>query len=541
MDMKLAYLFLLSILGGILLGFSFPFTGGFFLQAFLAMVPLFLANYQINKAVKGKFLLRFSVNYLYFICYNLVTTWWIYNASEGGMYMAVFANALLMCLPFMFAGFLEKHLGENKSIFGLLVLWLAFEYLHFYWELSWPWLNLGHVLGDSPKLMQWFEYSGVTGGSLWVMLINIFIYFIIRNVKFKAETFKIQTPNILFISLAIVIPISSSLFMYYAYKEKSDPVNITIAQPNIESNNAKFTLPASIQLNKMLMGIEDKISEDTDLILAPETAMPYPIKEDQLKYHPDFLLLKNFLDMHHQVPLLIGADTYEIFEEKISPACSPYGGQFIENYNTAVLIQSNIPLETYHKAKLVLGGEKIPFIANLPWLQKYSIELGGTSGMLGVGQEPKLFEAKGVFYAPLICYESVYGDYVAMFVRKGATVLTVITNDGWWGDTPGYHQHRMFSQIRAIENRRAVARSANTGISCFIDQRGDIINEMGWNEYGGIQAVVNQNIEITTFTKYGDIIGRICCYLTLAMLLYGFVEKMKKTGFWAKIQAKPRR
>ena len=538
MKLKLIYLFLFSLIGGTLLGISFPFTGGIFPLAFIAFVPLLIANHQINEAVKGKFLLRFSVNYLYFLIFNLVTTWWIYNASEGGMYMAVLANSLLMCLPFMFAGFLHKHLGENKSVFGFLVLWLTFEYLHFYWELSWPWLNLGHVLGDSPKLIQWFEYSGVTGGSLWIMLINIFVYIIVRNVKLNSETFKIQTPNVLFVVLAIIIPVSSSLYIYYSYEEKVDPVNITIAQPNIESHHSKFSLPADIQLNKLLMGIEDKISEDTDLILAPETAIPYPIKEDQLKYHRDFLILKNFLDTHGQIPMLIGADTYEIFDEKVSPACSPYGDMYIENYNTALLIQSNIPLETYHKAKLVLGGEKIPFIANLPWLQKYSIELGGTSGMLGVGEEPKIFEAKGVFYAPLICYESVYGDYVAMFVRKGATMLTVITNDGWWGDTPGYHQHRMFSQIRAIENRRSVARSANTGISCFIDQRGEVIKEIGWNEYGGIQAEINQNEAITTFTKYGDIIGRISCYLTLAMLLYGFVEKMKKTGVWAKIQQK---
>lgn len=536
MDLKLYHLFLLAILGGLLLGISFPFTGGVFPLAFIAFVPLLIANFQISKAEKGKFFLRLGVNYLYFVIYNLITTWWIYNASEGGMYMAVLANSVLMCLPFFFAGYIAKHLGENKGLFGFLVLWLTFEYLHFYWELSWPWLNLGHVIGDSPKLMQWYEYSGVTGGSLWIMLINIFVFIILRNVFFKSETVKIQTPNVLFTSLALIIPVCSSLYIYYGYEEVKDPVNITIAQPNIESHFSKFLLPSQIQLNKLLMGIDKLVSEDTDLILAPETAMPYPIKEDQLKYHPDLLLLKNFIDTNHQVPMLIGADTYELFDEKISTACAPYGNMFIENYNTALLIQSNVPLETYHKAKLVLGGEKIPFIANIPALQKYSIELGGTSGMLGVGAEPKIFEAKGVFYAPLICYESVYGDYVAMFVRKGATILTVITNDGWWGDTPGYHQHRMFSQIRAIENRRSVARSANTGISCFIDQRGDVVKEIGWNEYGGIQAEINQNSEITTFTKYGDIIGRISCYLTLAILLYAFVEKMKKTGFWARIQ-----
>jgi apolipoprotein N-acyltransferase len=155
---------------------------------------------------------------------------------------------------------------------------------------------------------------------------------------------------------------------------------------------------------------------------------------------------------------------------------------------------------------------------------------------LGRGNEPKVFEARGVKYAPLICYESVYGDYASMFVRKGADILCVITNDGWWQDTPGYKQHRMFSQIRAIENRRSVARSANTGISCFIDQKGQIIEELGWNEYGAMNQKLNKNTDFTFFTKYGDIIGRLSVFLTIAMLLYAIVERIKKTGVISKIQ-----
>ncbi|OIQ37026.1 MAG: apolipoprotein N-acyltransferase [Crocinitomix sp. MedPE-SWsnd] len=540
MDLKVGILFLYAIVGGLILGVSFPFTGGVFPLAFVAFVPLLIANYQIDKAVKGKFFIRLGVNYLYFVIFNAITVWWIYNASPSGAYMAIFANALLMCLPFFFAGFVRKHLSEGKALLSLLVLWMAFEFCHFYWELSWPWLNLGHILGDSPKLMQWYEYSGVSGGTFWILLVNIFIFIIYRNIVFKKETFKIQTPNFIFVIGAIIVPVLSSLFIYYRYEEKPNPVNITIVQPNIEAHTAKFYLPAQIQLNKLIMAAEADISEDTDLILAPETAIPYPVKEDGLAISPEVLMLKNFLDTSGQIPMLIGADTYQIYEKKNSVASRPYGTEWYENYNTALMLKSNMPLELYHKSKLVLGGEKLPFVGMLPFLDEYSVELGGTSGMLGIGEEPVVFEAKGVFYAPLICYESVYGDFASMFVRKGATIITVITNDGWWGDTPGYKQHRMFSQIRAIENRRSVARSANTGISCFIDQRGEIISEMGWDEYGTIQGEINQNEEITFFSKYGDFLGRIACYLSLAMLLYAFVEKIKKTGAWNKMQPKSR-
>lgn len=541
MKLKVLHLFLLSIVGGVLLGISFPFTGGISPLAFIAFVPLLIINFQINKKEKRRFWLRFGTNYLYFLIFNAITTWWIYYASEGGMYMAVFANSFLMVLPWFFSGFISRQLGEGKGLLAIFVLWLCFEHLHFYWELSWPWLNFGHILGTSPKIIQWYEYSGTAGGSFWILLVNIVVYLLIRNVRFRGETLKVQTPILIFLVLAIIIPISSSLIIYYRYEEKVDPVEIVVVQPNIEANTEKFILPREFQLNKMFMAAESVMTEHTDVLICPETAIPYGMDEQFLEENASIVMVRDFLKKHDDIPLLIGADTYQIFKEWNSVASRPITGSnfWYENYNTAVMFDGDMPLEIYHKSKLVLGGEKLPFIGMFPFLAKYSVELGGTAGVLGYGNEPINFEARGVKYAPLICYESVYGDYASYFVRKGADIICVITNDGWWRDTPGYKQHRMFSQIRAIENRRSVARSANTGISCFIDQKGEIIQELGWNEYGAMNVALNKNSEITFFTKYGDIIGRISTFLSLAMILYGIVERIKKTGVLAKIKSTP--
>ncbi|MBL7898402.1 MAG: apolipoprotein N-acyltransferase, partial [Crocinitomicaceae bacterium] len=135
-----------------------------------------------------------------------------------------------------------------------------------------------------------------------------------------------------------------------------------------------------------------------------------------------------------------------------------------------------------------------------------------------------------VKFAPVICYESVYGEYVSYYIRKGAEIITVITNDGWWQDTPGYKQHRMFSQIRAIECRRSVARSANTGVSCFINQRGEIISEIGYNLGGAIRESINRNTEFTFFVKYGDVTGRISLFVALIMLVFAIVHYFRSLG-----------
>ena len=533
MQIKFGKLFILIVLSAFALGFSYPFTGGLFPLAFVAFVPLLIFNFQLDREEfeigwAKRFFLRFGVNYLYFVIYNVITTWWIYYASEAGAYMAFLANSILMTLPFFFTGFCRRILGEWKGLLAFFVMWMSFEHLHFYWELSWPWLNLGHVLGTQPYLIQWYEYSGVMGGTMWILLVNIFIYVLIRNLYFRKESRTIQFPLFLLLGATVLIPIISSLIIYGTYEEKEDPVNIVVVQPNIDSNHEKFVWPAKMQLDILFEEATPLLDDNVDLIVCPETAITESLNEGNLEIQNPIVYIKNFLAQHNNVPMLIGGDSHAYYDEPASSASIPYKDQWYENYNTAFMIDPTQPTQTYRKAKLVMGGERIPFIDYFSFLKDYSVSLGGSSGMLGAGSEVKNFSASGLNFAPLICYESVYGDYASYFTRKGADILCVITNDGWWRDTPGYKQHRAFSQIRAIENRRSMARSANTGISCFIDQRGDIISELLWDERGAIKANLNRNTEFTFFVKYGDIIGRLSIFITLAMLLYSITVMVKR-------------
>lgn len=519
----------LVISSALMLGLAFPFTGSLFPLAFVAFVPLLLVNFQLDKMNKGRFWTRFGLNYFSFLVFNLMTTWWIYHASAEGMIMGICVNSLLMILPIMLTGFLSRQLGENKGLIAFLVLWLSYEWCQFYWEISWPWLNLGHFLGEYPKIIQWYEYSGTSGGSLWILTVNIFIYLVVRNLYIRKEKLLIQTPIFLFTGIAILFPVISSFIIYYSYQEKDDPVDIVIVQPNIDPYTEKFSVSVNDQLEKMLSLARLEITENTDLILCPETALPVSdMDEGRIENHRTIIRIKSFLDSNSKPPMIIGANSYKIFREENSPASFQVKDYWLETYNSALMVNVHQSTQIYNKSKLVLGAEKIPFVTYFPFLKKYSVELGGTSGVLGMGEGAKNFEGSGIQFGTLICFESVYGDYASYFVRKGADVLCVITNDGWWKDTPGHKQHRMFSRIRAIENRRSVARSANTGISCFIDQRGDVIKEIGWNEDGVIRAEINRNKEFTFFTKYGDLIGRISVFMTLLLIIYGVTELVKK-------------
>jgi apolipoprotein N-acyltransferase len=175
----------------------------------------------------------------------------------------------------------------------------------------------------------------------------------------------------------------------------------------------------------------------------------------------------------------------------------------------------------------------LPYPQYLGFLSDLAIDLGGAAGSLGTQKERSVFKnnINKAKVAPVICYESIYGEFVTDYIKKGANIIFVITNDGWWGDTPGYRQHLSFSKLRAIENRRSIARSANTGISCFINQRGDILQKTQYWEKDVIKGKINLNNKITYYTIHGDFIGRISGFLSLLIITMLIVKTIRKDSF----------
>ena len=182
--------------------------------------------------------------------------------------------------------------------------------------------------------------------------------------------------------------------------------------------------------------------------------------------------------------------------------------------------------EFCHKSCLVVGTEKMPYPRIFGPLDD---KLGGVMGRCVGQDEPSVlyvhgFDSNGRLVSQLpigcaICYESVYGEFCTGYVKKGARALTIITNDAWWGDTPGYKQHLSYASRRAIETRRDIARCGNTGISAFINQRGDVVSQSDWWERETLEGMVYLNNQKTFFVQNGDIAGRAATLLFLLLLL----------------------
>ena len=494
----------LAILSGLLMGISWPETGGIAPLFFIALIPLLYLEHLVSQnPVKLKSRHVFFNGYLAFFTFNTFTSWWIWNADPSGMIMVEVLYSLFMAITFLCFHKVKKNIGEQKGYFALIVLWLGFEWLHSNWELAHPWNTFGNVFANSTPLIQWYEYTGVLGGSFWILVANILLFKVFNKLVILKEPIKNSFKKITLICLIILIPSLFSFAIYSTYTEEENPIEVVVVQPNADPYNEKFggTSEAK-QMDRILSVARKKVSSSTKYVLAPETAIPRSSDEKLIENNYGIIEIRKFIKEFPHLKFIIGMTTrieYGLRETKPTLTARGFGNptQYYDIFNSALLIDNTPVIQFYHKSKLVLGAEKMPYPKILAPLEDFALKLGGTFGSLGEEKEAHNLIDGSIQIAPVICYESIFGDYVSTYVKKGANLIFIMTNDGWWDDTPGYRQHLAYARLRAIETRRSIARSANTGTSCFINQRGDVINPTAWWENDAIVKSINLNHKMT--------------------------------------------
>lgn len=498
---------------------------------FVGFVPLlFIEDHIYNSLGKYRPISVFNYSYITFFLWNLLTTWWIYHSSLGGAILAIVFNSLFMAIIFTSFHIVKKRLKATNGYFILFCFWMGFELLHLQWDLTWPWLTLGNGFASYYKWIQWYEYTGAFGGTLWILAANVLIFLIIKKRFLLKQPFRTQLRLVGGAVLLIVIPILVSYLIYGNYTEKPDPVNVVVVQPNIDPYNEKFGgLTHEEQLSKMLNLVAEKADSSTEYIVCPETAVTESIWENNIEQNFSLGMIRTFIAKLPKTNFVTGISSYKAFQDGEKPTATArkfYDAQaYFDAYNTAMQVDQSPNVQLYHKSKLVPGVERMPFPAVFKPLEQFAIDLGGTTGSLATQDERIVFTSvdKKRKVAPVICYESVYGEFVGDYIRNGAELIFIITNDGWWENTPGYKQHLHYGRLRAIETRRSIARSANTGISCFINQKGDISQPTEWWVPAVIKGTINANQEKTFYTKFGDYIGKAFATSAILLLVYSII------------------
>lgn len=509
----------LSLLSGLLLTSAWPNTA-LTIGLLFAWVPLLLMAHQKGPTFP---LLRY-VGLSLFI-WNTGTTWWLWNSTGFGAVAAIVINTTLMCIPWWGFMKMRKYFSESLSLFALVVFWLTFEYVHLNWSISWPWLTLGNGLSAFTSYIQWYEYTGVGGGSLLIWIINLLVFRSMVSLKEgKTKTAFYFSGFALFL-IALLVFISMQLL---PQKNKvAKKTNVVVVQPNMDPYQKFETLTTADQVNRLVQLSVNAIDSNTVMVIWPETAMSAADWQDNIKVNPYYQPIFQFVAAHPSIQLISGIETFKQYGNiaATKTARKTNDGIYYDAFNAAVRLQSNQEPVYYNKSKLVPGVESLPSF--LRFMAPVFEQFGGSTGGYGVSDTAVVFRdpITQMNAAPIICYESIYGEYVTNYVRSGASMLAIMTNDGWWGNTPGHQQHLYYAKLRAIETRRWVARSANTGISAFINPRGEIEQSLAWDKRGAIKMAIPAEQSISFYVRYGDIIFKIAAVLTAFFVVVYFYKK----------------
>lgn len=505
--------FLLILLSSLILSLGWPplYTGYLLLLGF---VPLLLLEQEAQKWYRLKI-------YLSLLLWNIGTTWWVWNASPEGCIAMLLANSGLMLIPFVIYRRVKRYFGLETGLAAWIISWISMEYLHLNWEIAYPWLNLGNGLAALPQAIQWYEYTGTLGGTLWILLVNALIFTFLSNPTKLNRWVTIS---------AVIIPFVFSYITFISeisiYKGKFPEV--VVVQPNIDPYQKFEAEDPQSEVNYFIKMAETKLNQNTEFVLFPETGLTETCEEAYINDALTYKILKQWLKKYPKLTLVSGSNTYRFFDStnRTSTSRRHYSGKYYDVYNSAIVMDQSGVKDIYRKSKLVPGVEKMPYTKVFSFLENYAIDLGGISGSLGEDSVARVFYSQNkIGAAPLICYETIFGEYVSEFVKNGANVIFILTNDGWWGNTPGYRHHKLYARLRAIETRRDVVRCTNTGTSCVIDKTGKINGETHWWKAATMRYSIHPNSKFTFYTKHGDYLGKLAAWLFSIVFIMSIAGK----------------
>ncbi len=513
---------LLASLTGVLLAVGFPPSPLPFLL-FVAFIPLLIATEKEEELTRGQ---RFGLLYHAFILWNILSTFWVANTAYVAGIFANSVNALLMTMPFLAFFFIRRKLGQAVAWLALPACWLTFEFLHLRpWDLYWPWLTLGNGLAKMHFGLQWYSITGALGGSLWIVVANQIGYDWWTHHRGRWQA---AWP----LAAWLGVPLIASLTMYATYQEEGDTIEVVSVQPNFEPHYEKFQASSSAAVERFVELAVAELTPETDYLVLPETSFS-GIDLDHIDQSLVYRYFKDLITRYPNLKVVTGLSASRILSDPSEVELSTTrrwsrDGDtiYFEGYNCAVQIGQADDVQEYYKALYVPGAEYFPFKRILFFMKPLVDQLGGTSSGYRIRSRQNVFTADAVRVAPVICYESIFGEYVSRFVRKGVQAIFVVTNDGWWDNTAGHRQHTQYAKLRAIECRRDVVRSANMGNCCFINQRGDVRQKTVYGQAAAIRGEMVLNEEVTFYARWGDVLGRISLFFSALLLLRSVVKRI---------------
>jgi apolipoprotein N-acyltransferase len=515
---------LLAGLSGLLLTASFPKIGLDWL-VWVALIPLFaaIANLSVKKS--------FRIGFIAGLIHYLSLLYWVVPVMRTYGYLPLYLSitilflfaAILALFPAVFSMAVAA-MGRSpaRCLITMPLFWVAVEYIRTYIFTGFPWALLGHSQYLRLQLIQTADLFGVYGVSFLIVLGNTALFLILTRITrqpWQKKSISKRLP-----AVAAIFFVLGFLFtwLYGTWRIKTTD-HLMAASPNARIAVIQGNVFQAIKWNPAYQAATVKThnrlslsakSENPDLIVWPESATPFFLFYDE---EPTQKVLEGIQET--DTDYLIGSPSFTGKEGNIA------------YYNSAYLISPGTKtIHTYEKAHLVPYGEYVPFKKWLPFLGKIVAQVGD----FRPGKAGKTIPWEKGALGVQICYEIIFPGLSRAMVKNDAVLLINITNDAWFGKTSGPYQHFSITVFRAVENRRALARAANTGISGFIDPAGRILTSTPLLQEAAVTRTLPLIRSKTFYTRFGDLFALAC----LAGTIFGILLEFGKytLGF----QKKPR-
>ena len=521
-----------SVLTGVLLGVSFPSYPFIRLEllAWFALVPLLVSLRNVERA--GELFRRV---YIAMLLFCLISLWWVTLATFPGGALTILAQAFFLTIPLFGFYAIKKMAGFHFALFSLPFLWVAWEWAYMQQDLSLGWLTFGNSQANLNLMIQYADLTGVWGISFWLVWFNVLIVLAVTGSR--KDAFR----SVAVMALMILAPLlyaSSVMPQDGLPAAGSRKLRVTLVQPDIDPHE-KWLHNNSVDIMDRYYTMTNRAVRENrpDLVMWPETAIPFYILDHA--YADDLQTLRSSL-RGWNAALLTGFSDIIYYPAAPQTDTGHSGNndrsmnRFFDTYNASMLLEpGNGTPQIYRKMRLVPFAERVPYVDYFPWLGHLTFSLVGLNGW-GKGSDTTIMQLHSPRYgtvkiANIICYESIFPGLVTEFVRKGAEVLTLVTNDGWYATSYGPYQHLAIGTLRCIENRRAMARCANTGLTVVINKYGRIIAEIPWWQERTLTAEVPLESTLTFYTRNPDLLPKAAAALSGLLFLIAFLKKSRKT------------
>jgi apolipoprotein N-acyltransferase len=449
---------------------------------------------------------------------------------SGGLLL--FVNPALYLIPVFLHHYALRTIGKKGALFLFPFFWVFFEYLYTLTDLRFPWLTLSNSVTGFNYFIQIAEIIGAYGISLLILFINLLIYLFISDYK-KNGKINYLIGNAIF-SILVVIIIYGVIKNNVDY-DRGEKVRVGLIQPNLNPWEKWSGGNLEEQIDLYLELSQKAVDKGAKIIVFPESALPVYLLSGN--YDFEVSRIRNFVNKNNVFLLTGMPDINFYYDGEKAPEDAKetkVSGAKYTSFNSILgFSPDSFAIQKYGKIKLVPFGEKVPFVEEIPLLgDLIKWQVGISSWNTGSGI--KVFEYGKNKIGGVICIESIYPDFVAEFVQKGAGLITVVTNDSWYGYSSGPFQHKEISRLRAIENRKYVVRAANGGVSCIIDPHGKIISETELFTRDVLVGDITFNYEKTFYSSFPLIIPNFVTGISIAIFILFLLKKFFKINIYKK-------